>query len=198
MLSPAPQRYSKADQEADAASSHRPALRRTRSGPCQRAMRPALSPFCAQMLLGRRPAARVDVDMPPRVPLRARLPCSLHVLLLCLMACDCLPFACGVLALESWPADARACVSLDAGHARELAGMPSTEALPVTGRRWAAPQRSRQQEKKKGLPVSTLPHPTALGGLLHCPGPLAMRDGAASRLSRRLWDFGHSARVCGA
>ena len=57
-------------------------------------MRPALSPFCAQMLLGRRTAARVDVDMPPRVPLRARLPCSLHVLMLCLMACDCLPVAC--------------------------------------------------------------------------------------------------------
>ena len=74
------------------------------------------------MLLGRRTAARVDVDMPPRVPPRARLQCSLHVLMLCLMACDCLPFACGVLALESWPADARACVSLDAGHACELAG----------------------------------------------------------------------------
>jgi hypothetical protein len=42
----------------------------------------------------------------------------------------------------------------------------------------------RGSRTKKGLPVSTLPHPTALGGLLYCPGPLAMRDSAASRLSR--------------
>jgi hypothetical protein len=65
------------------ASSHRPATTHTtvvaehcddstRSGPWQRTMRPALSPpLCAQMLLGRRPAARVDVNMPSLAPHRA-------------------------------------------------------------------------------------------------------------------------------
>jgi len=43
----------------------------TRSGPSQRAMSPALSPFCGQVLLGRLTAARVDMNMPSRASHRA-------------------------------------------------------------------------------------------------------------------------------
>ena len=65
---------------------------------------PALSPLCAQMLLGRRTAARVDVNMPPRAShsacfamfvacldtllasLRVMTPCLLHARP-CVMLC---------------------------------------------------------------------------------------------------------------
>jgi len=53
--------------------------------------------------------------------------CSLHALMLCLIACGCLHFACGMLAIARWSADARACVSLDAGHACE----PGPWGVPV-------------------------------------------------------------------
>ena len=60
-------------QAADEVSGHRPATTNTadvaahrdgstRSGPWQRALRPARSPFCEQILLGRRMAPRADVS----------------------------------------------------------------------------------------------------------------------------------------
>jgi len=78
------------------------------------------------------------------------LPCSWHALLLCSMACACLPSACGVLALASWPAHARACVSLDAGHACELAGA-QTEPTTRKENAW--------QSRGIHIYIHTHPHP---------------------------------------